>query len=330
MASLGGIGSFFKQHLFSFALGTAAAPALEPFVRPLVNDAWAAAPSHPIDPLSAASVVAEDVAGFDWGVGQAEQSGISAPNFAALYGAALSAPELGELYNLWRRGEIDDGGFIRGLRKTRLEERWDDGLRALKDVRLAPAEVANAIQQGFLPGDGILPAAPSGPPYAIPVEQVAIDPELEAAAHGVDPARLKVLAELVGLPPGPVELSQMLLRGVIGERDFLNGIREGHTKTKWGPALKYLLTHPVLSARQSAELRLRGWLTPDEAAAGGALHGHSPAQSARLYENRGRPATPHQMWLAIRRDGATRADFDTAIRRSNIRPEYADWLWAIR
>jgi hypothetical protein len=36
------------------------------------------------------------------------------------------------------------------------------------------------------------------------------------------------------------------------------------------------------------------------------------------------------MWLAIRRGNATRADFDRAIVQSNIRPEYADWLWQIR
>jgi hypothetical protein len=89
----------------------------------------------------------------------------------------------------------------------------------------------------------------------------------------------------------------------------------------------------VLSARDYAELWLRGWITEAEAIKGGALTGYDAAAMQLLYLNRGRPATPRQVWLAIRRNPPgtfTRKTFDTAIKQSNIRTEYTDLLWSQR
>jgi hypothetical protein len=107
-------------------------------------------------------------------------------------------------------------------------------------------------------------------------------------------------------------------------------------KTKWAHAYKRM-RWAVLTAPEYAELHLRDWITEDEMNKGGALTGHTPEQMLNLYRNRGRTATPRQVWLAWAR-GVTGPrgvptsfiDHEQAIRRSNIRPEYAEMLWEIR
>jgi hypothetical protein len=162
-------------------------------------------------------------------------------------------------------------------------------------------------------------------------------------ALGWDIDRLKVLANLSGLPPGPEALLAMWNRNLVDEDSVDAGIREGHMKTKWAHAFKRMRWH-VLSAAEYAELWLRGWITKQQAIEGGALTGTTPEQVELLYKNRGRPIAPVQAFNAWAREAPhpvgegipPRAgtfdfeDFKAAIQRSNIRTEYVGPLWALR
>src|SRR5207245_7977169 len=114
MPLLGSIGSLIDRYILGYAVGTAAGPSLEPFVQELANEAWKLNQHLPVDAKDAAAVVAENVEALGWGVDQAAQTGISEPNFRALYGEALNAPGLGPLFELWRRGLIGTGDFTHG------------------------------------------------------------------------------------------------------------------------------------------------------------------------------------------------------------------------
>jgi hypothetical protein len=114
-------------------------------------------------------------------------------------------------------------------------------------------------------------------------------------------------------------------------------------KTKWAGAYKRF-RWAVLSGQEYAEARLRDWITDAEMYRGGALTGHTKEQMDLFYKNRGRTATPRQVWLGWARkvpapdypgDPANGRltglkDHELAIRRSNIRPEYARLLWDVR
>src|SRR5512146_2780458 len=102
MPLLSGITGFVDKYILGYAIGTAAGPSLEPFVQDLANDAWRINQVLPIDPETAAAIVAEDVEQRDWGAGEAAQHGIDGTRFDALLGEALNAPDISTLFELWR------------------------------------------------------------------------------------------------------------------------------------------------------------------------------------------------------------------------------------
>jgi hypothetical protein len=297
------------------AAGIAVASPLRPVVQLVENETWALHPDKPVPVQLAAAIVAENVAQQPWGEQQASFTGFSAESFAAVLGEALNAPGIGELFDAFRRNLIDEAAFTHGLRKAKLEPRWDAPLIALKQRLLAPAELANARQQGFI--------------------DVARQHE-EAALQGVDAERADIQFELAGLPPGVETALEMLRRSIITSAEFAEIVRTGHTKTKWTAQLEQMKAR-VLGAATYAGLHLRGWISEAEMVAGGALTGYSQAEMDLLYKEHGRPATSHQVFIGLRRGGTyngptTGIDpaFIDAIRQSNIRPEWTNLLWAGR
>jgi hypothetical protein len=223
-------------------------------------------------------------------------------------------------------------------------------------VLLSPAEVAAGVQQGHLPNPGILPdvsaavpavggqvkaESPDGAkPSSVPLTQIDIGPIDEAKGSGVDLDRLKVIANLAGLPPGSAELLTMWNRELIDEDSVDAGLREGHLKTKWSQAYKRMRWN-VLGAAEYAGLHLRGWITQDEMYKGGKLTGHTKDQMDKMYLNRGRPLAPVQAFTAWARGAphpkglgyTDRAgtfdeqDFLKALQQSDVRTEYGPILW---
>jgi hypothetical protein len=334
------------------AIGTATANVVEPALQELANAAKEQYPHYPLEAEDAAAARARepvgDIPGLPLGgvdpSHEALYSGMQQGRFDVLTELQREHPSVGELLDLRRRNmALGDGHgigqqeFQEWLRRTGFSAQIIDALTKLLTHYLAPADVANAVQQGFVPDDGLLPPADlSGPPFDIPTEQVPIDPKNEAAVSGLDANRLKVLAELSGNPPGPMELNEMRNRGLIDKDQWLHGIREGRTKTKWAGPL-YAIRKQILSGSQAARLRLKGWITPQESYDIGALSGYDQQQMERLYLEMGRPAAPQQMQTAWARgvdgpDGRPmdQAQFQKGIQESDIRPEWGPMLWGIR
>jgi hypothetical protein len=59
VALFGNITGLLRQNVFGYALGTAAGPALHPFVQELANEAWQASPLRPVPALVLAEGVAQ-------------------------------------------------------------------------------------------------------------------------------------------------------------------------------------------------------------------------------------------------------------------------------
>lgn len=297
------------------AAGIAVASPLRPVVQLVENETWALHPDKPVSLGDAAAIVAEDVEKDAWGVQQASWTGFSEDSFRAVLGEALNAPGLGELYAMWRRGLISDADFTHGLRKAKLETRWDTPLEGLHDVLLSSEELAMMQQQGF-------------------VDESRANSE--GALQGVTADRQQLRFEASGLPPGIETALEMLRRSIITPDTFAQIVREGHTKTKYTDELLQLQTR-VLSAATYATLALKGWISTEEMHAGGALTGYTSEQMDLLYKEHGRPATTHQVFIGNIRGGHIgdspadiSPDFLQAVRQSDIRPEYAPVLWAAR
>jgi hypothetical protein len=309
---ISGVTGFLDKYILGYALGVASGPALEPFVQDLANEAWTINQHLPLDAETVAAIVAEDVEQKPWGVDEASQTGVNESRFDALLGEALNAPGLDTLYQLWRRNEITTAEFEHGLRKAKLEARWDAPLEAIKETLLSPSDLAMARQQGFVDDS----------------KQLA-----ESQLQGVPPENATVLYELAGLPPGAAEAQSLLNRGLIDDAMFAQIIREGHTKTKYTDLLKSAAVY-VLGPLNYVQGRLRGWITDAEMYAGTALTGVTRADTDLLFKIHGRPLSWHQVWIGLQRGGTYDGPIDaidpaflSALRQSDIRPEWYNLAW---
>ncbi|PYO45027.1 MAG: hypothetical protein DMD33_00870 [Gemmatimonadetes bacterium] len=303
--AIGGLLGRFTERTASetlgFGVGVALAEALRPEATALGQEAWRAAPTKVVDAELAAAIVAEAVEMLPWGENEAAGEGIDGERFLAMVGEALNAPAVGELLRMRRRGTINPAAFAHGLRKAKLEERWDEALAELQNDRLDPAVIATAVQRGLLPNEGILPV---GPPSAVcrvePMPAVELDPFAEAAAAGINADRLKVLARIVGLPPAHGELAQLLNRGAILEADYFRGIAEGNTRNEWAEVL-LALRRRILTPHEYVEGRLRGWIDDQAMHAGAALSGMEEADADLLAKITGRPISFRQVFIGLTR-----------------------------
>lgn len=302
------------QLLLSFALGNAAAPALRPFVASLENEAWAAHPVAPptiytIGPAAARGKVALEQA-KQW----AHESGSSDAVLAAVMNGSLVGPDLADLFELWRRQEIDQAGFELGLTTLGFQPSWWAHLEKLYRTHLTPAEAAEARQQQFITAE----------------HQVEV-----ASLYGLTADDAEVQFKLAGLPPGVETGLTMLRRGIIDVATFDQMVAEGHTKTKYTDVLEQLAVQ-LLSPATAVRAHLKGHIGADEMHARGSEWGYSPADMDLWYESEGRPATAHQIHIGYVR-GATlpgAASEHDAIRiataQSDVRPEYTDLIYAGR
>lgn len=347
MPRFGALGRFFGKTVSegaAFAAGVAVAPTLAPAVELVRQEAWQTAVSHntglggrALDAGEVAGIVAEDVEREPWGVDEAAKTGINADRFAALLGEALNAPGLGTLFESWRRGDITDTDFRHGLRKAKLEPRWDKPLMALKSARLSPQEVALGIVRSVIKDPGLLVKTLDTSGSNVPqYEPLTVDPLAEAAAEGFDAERLRGLVGSIGLPMSAQQAASAYFRGIITEGAFNQAILEGDTRPEWASFILEQARH-ILTPHEYAELHLRGWIDEHEMREGAAKVGMTEQDADRVFLNLGRPLNVHQIATGLARGGTFGGGYETipepyqtAIRQSAIRPEWAALDYANR
>jgi len=301
------------QLLFSFGLGHAAGPALEPYAQSLANEAWASHAVLPPPGVLLAEGVAQGQVSHDDAYSWAKQQGWDTAQMDAMVSIANVGPGAAYAFELWRRGLIDKGGFDTALKRLGLEDRWVSGMEGLHDVLLSSAELAMAQQQGF----------------------VSLDrSNSEASLQGVTNERQQIRFQMAGLPPGVETALQMWRRGIIDQGTFDQIVREGHTKTKYTGALEQL-KRQLLSPATAVRAHLKGHIGADEMHSRGQDFGYTPDDMDLWYQSEGRPATTHQIHIGYARGAdvqgkSERQAVDDAVAQSDIRPEYADVLWAQR
>lgn len=312
-----------------FGIGFALGRALTPIGTKIEQDAYAGHPDKALDAATVAAMHAEQLAGAPSLSEEAAQTGISGDRVAALVELALTAPGVPELLELLRRELVSPGDFDHGLRKAKLDPRYDAGVTALRDLLIDPSVVATAIQRGVIADPGLLPVGPPTEVGRVPPMPVApIDALKEAAGAGVNEDRLAVYTRIVGLPPAPGELLELINRGVILEADYLRGIAEGNTRNEWASFLLELRRR-LLTPHEYAELQLRGWISADARDAGAALSGMTGDDVQHLYELLGRPIGVHAITTGLARGGeydgqpkTVPEPYQKAFEESSLRPEW--------
>jgi hypothetical protein len=319
------------------ALGASAVPALLPAAQFIVNEAWKLHPDKPPDAYVVAVGVAQGQVDHDSAVEWAHEQGLSDGAFGALVDAANIGPALGQAYSAWRRGELSDGQMRTAIKRQGIEDVWVPALMALKQEPLDPSTIANAVHRGIMRDASLIVREP--PTTAGKVEQVPpspLDPVEEAAWSGINHERLRVEVGTTGLPPGLVQMLQLLNRGEVTVADVQRAVSQSNLRNEYMDVV-LALRRRLLTPHEYEEGALRGIKTRAEADAGAALSGMEKEDAQFLFELIGRPLVVHQITTGLARGaklGGTYADvpepYRDAIRRSNIRPEYAGLAYANR
>lgn len=341
MPSFSSLGKFFGSTASTaagFAAGVATAPTLAPLIQAIENEAWSL---HP-DKVPGAGTLALGVAQGQVPVAEAykwaTETGFGKDAMDALVSIANVGPPLGYAFEAWRRGFLTDAEFTTALHRTGLESQWYPALTKLKERLLDPADLARGIHKGLIPDPGLLAVpAPTGEGNVKAYPVYPIDGKAAAAGFGYTLDDLGVLVGLQGNPMGAHEAAQAQFRGIIQPVDYDRAIAEGNTRNEWGDAIREQ-SRQILTSHEYIEARLRGWLTTDaEMYAGTAKHGMTQPDTDLLFEVSGRPLSFHQVWIGLQRGGTYDGPTDqidpaflSALRQSNIRPEYYNLAWAQR
>ena len=339
LGDLAGTAERYTGQALAFGLGFALANVLTPLGTELRQDAWGkdGAQILALKPEEVAEIVAQALEQSTWGESEAQLSGVNADRLALLTDAARSAPGVGELLTLLRRSAISDDLFEHGLRKHKLEDAWHAAIGELVTLRLEPAEIAKAIHRGIIAGHGLLVVEPPATPGLVPIVPPSeLDPVAEAAAAGIDAERLRVLVGNAGLPPGIVQMLQLSNRGIITKDDFLRGVGESNMRNEWGE-VAWELRRRLLTPHDYVEARVRAWIDDDAMHAGAALSGMTEEDTDLLFKIMGRPLSPRQVFIGLRRGGTYSGPTDEidpaflkALEESNVRPEWYNLAWAGR
>lgn len=332
MPSFKGLSKFFGSTASTaagFAGGVAVAPALIPLVRAIENEAWSLHPDVPPDAKTMAQGVAQGqvtkAAAYKW----ASQTGFGKDQMDALVNVANTGPALGYAFEAWRRDLLTDSEFQTALNRTGLEAQWYPALKALKTRLLDPADLARGIHKGLIPDPGLLAVpAPSGTGKVNAYPVYPIDALAAAQGFGYSKDELGVLVGLQGNPMGAHEAAQATFRGTIEPVDYERAIAEGNTRNEWGPAI-FEQSRAIPSPTNYVEAGIRTRITPDAMYAGAARHGMTHEDTDLLFAIHGRPATPHQVLIGLRRGGVYNGPTDhidpaviQSMRDANLRPEY--------
>jgi len=324
-----------------YGIGGALQEPIRPLLQELANETWAVSAAAGIGKPPGAGVLASGVAQGqvtdDDARAWAAQQGITSAAFDALVNIANVGPGMAEAFRLLWRGEIKEAGFRRALKRLGLEQEWIDDLWNIRDEILDPAQIATAVHRNIMRDSSLIVTEPPTAAGKVPqVPESPLDPATEAAGSGIDHERLRVLVGITGLPLALGQMLDLLNRGLVTEDDVKRAVAQSNLRNEYMDVALGLRRH-LLTPSQYEEAALRGILTKAEADAGAALSGMEPEDADLLFQIMGRPLVVHQITTGLARGGkfgGTYADvpepYRDAIRRSNIRPEYARLAYANR
>lgn len=246
------------------ALGGAAAAAA-PWLDTLQQDAYHLDPSHRLTPAQLAEQVVKGVTDEQSAAIEALYSGINESRFSTMVQQTGNPPGPGELLDMLRRNIIDDAKFEHGVRQGYIKTEWVEQIRAFRWQLLNVGEAVAGVVQNHID------------------EGVAHN---VAAAHGITPADFQVMVDNAGNPPGPMEMLNLLNRGVMNRDEVVQGMRESRLKNKYIDALLQLavrkvpmrtittlITHGAIDdGRAIAMLRELGYVAEDAQAIVTAAH----------------------------------------------------------
>lgn len=237
--------------------------AIAPLVQDVTNQAWPRlGPSMPLSPAEVAlGMLRHTLAGID-PYAEAAMSGVNRARLDVLAKNTGDSIPIAEALLLYRRGKLTPGRLQAAIEQSRTRDEW---IPEILELRYAPPSVGEVLAgavQNQLPDT-----------QARQLFQEA----------GIDPVNYDWMLRTHGRPPGIAQMADLWNRGVIGQTEFDQAVRESDIKDKYVPMLEQLRVYipPVRSVM--AMLRA------------GAI---SDAEATRLFQENGVRSTDIPGYLA--------------------------------
>jgi hypothetical protein len=223
--------------------------------------------------------------------------------------------------------------FLQGVTNDLWVVAVDKGI----SVPVSPAVLATAGARGLELG---------GPP-TVTLPDSAFT---EAMKSGVSAADLQLQANIVGTPPSPQDLFELLRRGIIGPDQVKTGLREGDTRDDWIDAFAQL-SHTWPSPLDFVRAAVQEQMSYGDAAAwaektgldtttslpiDASDNGGSNDMFGLLWAVAGRPPGPQELATMTRRgiiqqngSGAAATTFQQGIAESDVKTKWTDALFKL-
>lgn len=231
---------------------TLAQAMLAPFVQQVQNDVWTSHADRPISPPDVATAVVRGIGYGDasgvsipgWAMTEAAKSGLGTEAFTTMVGTTGMAPSLQLLFEMVRRGIIPEGALdgggvtlVSGIQESDIKDKWIDYVSKLRYVQPSPIDFVAAAVQAQMP-------------YAEAAKWATLVGLEPPGYLNGNPDWFKLLFDVHGRPPGPVEMGHAANRGIIPWKgtgpemlSFEQAIAESDIKTKWTDILEQLAVY---------------------------------------------------------------------------------------
>lgn len=222
---------------------------LGPFVQQVNNDVWSAHPDRPLSPPDIATAIVRGFAPGDSGGTDipdewatiAAMSGFDATTFASQVAITGMAPALQLLFEMIRRGIIEEGSLngggqtlISGIQQSDIRDPW---IEAISKLRYAPPSPTDLVAAAVRHQDDTLPDGTDLDYWEKLAESLGLEPPGWIDGN---PNWFNMLYNISGRPLGPQEMGRLANRGQIPWKglgstaiSFQQGIAESDIKDKW-------------------------------------------------------------------------------------------------
>lgn len=147
------------------------------------------------------------------------------------------------------------------------------------------------------------------------------DAENDARKSGIDATNFQGLISIQGNPPGPMQLLDLLNRGVIGEDDTRKGLQESYLRNEWISVLMDLRRTLIPIAELVAAV-VQDQLDAGDAAARAAQLGMNGDDFDVMVRTAGNPPGPTQLLTMFQRNIISKDELDQGLRESRLKNKW--------
>ena len=293
---------------YGTGLGQTFGAILSNLLAPVIHSDLASNPNALLPPDLLAQLAARGI--YDHGTAASEARGaaVAGWRFDRMVEGATAYPDLITVLELWRRRVIDREQALTYIRRNGYPDATVGELEQLIAVPLQAADLADMTLRGIIGQD---------------------EGRVKAEQVGVPPADFDLMAEAVGEPPGPEQLSEMLRRGIIDRAMFDRGIRYSRLRNEWTTPV-YRASFQPMSTADAVSAVVQGHLTDGEGRRVAELNGLESQYWPALVETAGEPIARGEALELYNRGEMSRAEVEQAIRESRVKNKYIGDILKLR